>query len=335
MVTVVDVAERAGVSATTVSRVLLGRDIVKPQTRARVLEAVEALGYQPNPMAQGLRMGRGRSVALLVGDIEQSVYSALTKHMQAALESIELDLLLFNLAHREDRMRGLLERAASMRLRGICIATSDVIPIRALRPLLRQLSEHGIAVVAINQRLERYGIPSVSHDDAHGAAKAVRYLIERGRTPIAYLGRISGSAVGQARYQGYRQALAEAGLADDPRLVWETQFRYRYEAGYEKMVAAIDQRIPVGAVFGASDELALGAMAAALDRGRRVPEDVALVGFGGIGWGAHVRPSLTTITGDWAAVAEGVRGIFTALANGAKPARRSIVDTKLIERDSG
>jgi len=116
--------------------------------------------------------------------------------------------------------------------------------------------------------------------------------------------------------------------------VWETQVRYRYEAGYAEMARAIDEGIAVRAVFGASDELALGAMAAALDRGRRVPEDVALVGFGGIGWGAHVRPSLTTVTGDWAAVAEGVRGIFAAIAQGTKPALRSIIDTRLIERDS-
>lgn len=332
MATVFDVAQRAGVSATTVSRVLLGRNIVTPEKRARVLEAAAALGYQPNPLAQGLRLGRGRSVALLVGDIEQSVYSALTKHVQAALESIGLELLLFNLGHREDRLRGLLERAAALRLRGICIASSDIIPVRELKPLMRDLADKNIPVIAINQRLD--GIPSVAHDDEAGTARAVRHLIRSGRAPVAYLGRIEKSALGRERFRGYRAALAEAGIAEDPALVWETAQRYRYEAGYEEMSRALDRGIRVRSVFGASDELALGAMAAALDRGLRVPDDIAFVGFGAIGWGAHVRPALTTIAGDWVEMGRRVSAIFTALDEGRLAPRRSVIETRFIERQS-
>lgn len=334
MATVFDVAHRAGVSPTTVSRVLLGRNIVTAETRARVLEAVEALGYQPNPMAQGLRMGRGRSVALLVGDIEQSVYSALTKHVQGALESIGLELLLFNLGHREDRLRGLMERAATLRLRGICIASSDVISMREIKPLMRNLAESNIPIIAINQRLDRQGIPSVVHDDAVGAANAVRYLIERRGAPVAYLGRIKKSAAGRERYRGYQAALAAAGIAEDPLLIWESEQRYRYEAGYEEMSKALDRNLKVRSVFAASDELALGAMAAALDRKRRVPEDIAIVGFGGISWGAHVRPSLTTVGVDPRSIGEHVREIFSRLEEGKPVPLRSVVGTTLIARDS-
>mgnify|MGYP003346646781 CR=1 FL=1 len=334
MATVFDVAQRAGVSATTVSRVLLGRNIVTPEKRARVLEAAAALGYQPNPMAQGLRTGRGHSVALLVGDIEQNIYSALTKHVQAAFESIGLELLLFNLGHREDRLRGLLERAAALRLRGICIASSDVIPVRELKPLMRDLAEKHIPVLALNQRLDGLGVPSVAHDDQEGTARAVRQLIRSGRAPVAYLGRIKHSATGRERFRGYQTALAEAGIAESPDLVWESGQRYRYEAGYEEMSRALDRGIKVRGVFGASDELALGAMAAALDRGLRVPGDIAFVGFGGIGWGAHVRPSLTTIAGDWAAFGRRVSDIFLALDEGRPVPRRTVIETTLVERQS-
>lgn len=334
MATVFDVAQRAGVSATTVSRVLLGRNIVTPEKRARVLEAAAALGYQPNPMAQGLRMGRGHSVALLVGDIEQNIYSALTKHVQTALEAIGLELLLFDLGHRADRLRSLLERAAALRLRGICIATSDVVPARELKPLLRGLAEKNIPVLALNQRLDGAGIPSVTHDDEVGTARAVTHLIRSGRAPVAYLGRIKHSATGQVRFRGYQMALAEAGIAADPALVWESERRYRYEAGYEEMSQALDRGIKVRAVFGASDELALGAMAAALDRGLRVPDDIAFVGFGGISWGAHVRPALTTIAGDWAEFGKRVSEIFLALDEGRPAPRRSVIETRLIERQS-
>ena len=334
MATELDDAQRAGVSATTVSRVLLGRNIVTPEKRARVLEAVEALGYQPNPMAQGLRMGRGHSVALLVGDIEQNIYSALTKHVQTALEATGLELLLFNLGHREDRLRSLLERAAALRLRGICIASSDIIPVRELKPLLRDLADKNIPVLALNQRLEGAGVPSVIHDDAAGVREAVGRLIAGGRTPVAYLGRIQHSATGRERFRGYQAALAEAGVTEDKALIWESGQRYRYEAGYEEMSRALDRGIKVRSVFGASDELALGAMAAALDRGLRVPGDIAFVGFGGISWGAHVRPSLTTIAGDWAEMGKRVSNIFLALDEGKPVPKRSVIGTRLIERQS-
>jgi len=334
MVTVVDVAQRAGVSPTTVSRVLLSPDIVSPGTRSRVLEAVEALGYQPNPMAQGLRMGRGRSVALLVGDIEQSVYSALTKHIQAALETIGLELLLFNLGHRQDRLRGLLERAAALRLRGICIASSDVIPIRELKPTIQGLVAGGIPVISIGQRLERAGIPSVAHDDTAGVSRAVDYLLESKRGPVAYLGRIKTSAAGRARFQGYRQALQRAGIAVDESLVWESQNRYRYEAGYAEMSEALERGVRVRSVMAASDELALGAMAAALDRDLRVPDDIAIIGFGGVSWGAHVRPALSTIAGNPEALGEHVRGLFQAIEDGRDIPLRSSVELKLVLRQS-
>jgi DNA-binding LacI/PurR family transcriptional regulator len=334
VVTVVDVAQRAGVSPTTVSRVLLSRDIVSPETRARVLEAVEALGYQPNPMAQGLRMGRGRSVALLVGDIEQSVYAALTKHVQAALEAIGLELLLFNLGHRQDRLRGLLGRAAALRLRGICIASSDVIPIRELGPTIQGLVDGGIPVISIGQRLDRAGIPSVTHDDTAGVSRAVSYLVETGRAPIAYLGRIKSSAAGRARFQGYRQALRRAGIAFDERLVWESENKYRYEAGYAEMTAAMARGVSVRGVLAASDELALGAMAAALDGGLRVPEDIAFIGFGGVSWGAHTRPALTTIAGNPEALGEHVRAIFQAVEDDREIPLLSSIELKLIRRQS-
>ena len=334
VVTVFDVAEHAGVSAATVSRVLLNRALVAAETRARVLKSVEKLGYRPNPLAQGLRMGRGHVVALLVGDIEQSVYASLTKHMQAAMESIGLELMLFNLGHSQDRLRALLQRASALRLRGIAIASSDVIGVGELMPTIRNLAKDGIPVISIWQRLDRHGIPSVVHDDAAAAAKAVLYLLEKAHKPVAYLGRIRGSAAGRERYRGYKQALNQVGLALRPELVWEPENRYRYDAGYEAMCGALDQGRRPGAVFAASDELALGAMAAALDRGLRVPQDIAFVGFGGAPWSAHARPGLTTVGGDPRAISDGVRAVFQALGDGGAAVMRTVVERALIHRES-
>ncbi|MCK6450928.1 MAG: LacI family transcriptional regulator [Alphaproteobacteria bacterium] len=330
--TVVDVARRAGVSAATVSRVLAGRNVVAAATRERVLEAVRALQFQPNAFAQGLRSGRGQAVALLVSDIEQTVYSALTKHVQAALEEIGLDLLLFNLGHRQDRLRGLLERATALRLRGIVIASNDVIPMRELKPLVSALQRQGVSILSIGQRLDRYGIPSVVHEETAAAARAAQYLLDTGRAPIAYLSRIRNSATGQERYRGYLAALKGAGIDVDPALVWDCS--YRYAAGYEAMSRALDRRLAFRSLLAASDELALGAMAAALDRGLKVPDDVAIIGFGGIAWGEHVRPALTTLGADPKAIGEHVRDMFRNLLDGGDVPRQTVVKRPLLLRQS-
>lgn len=330
--TVIDVARRAGVSAATVSRVLAGRNVVAAETRARVLEAVRALSFQPNAFAQGLRSGRGQAVALLVSDIEQTVYSALTKHVQAALEELGLDLLLFNLGHREDRLRGLLERATALRLRGIVIASNDVIPMRELKPLIAGLQGQGVSIVSIGQRLDRFGIPSVVHEETAAAARAAQYLLDSGRTPVAYLSRIKNSATGQERYRGYVAALKGAGVEVDPDLVWDCS--YRYAAGYEAMSRALDRKLVLRALLAASDELALGAMAAALDRGLSVPQDLAIVGFGGIAWGEHVRPALTTLGADPKAISEHVRDVFRGLIEGRAVPLQTVVKRPLLLRQS-
>ena len=126
MVSVVAVATHAKVSPATVSRVLAGRVPVAAETRARVLKAIEQLGYRPNEVARSLRVGRGRSVALVTGDIEQGIYATLAKHVQGELEALGLDLVLFNLGHRQDRLRHFLERAPSLGLRGILLSSPHV-----------------------------------------------------------------------------------------------------------------------------------------------------------------------------------------------------------------
>ncbi|MDB5414020.1 MAG: LacI family transcriptional regulator [Rubritepida sp.] len=329
MATVRDVALLAGVSPATVSRVLNGRTVVSPEARTRVLAAVKELDFQPNTMAQGLRLGRGTSVALLVGDIEQGVYSALTRHIQEALAELGLDLLLYNLAHSEERLLRILERAPSLRLRGVIIATADVIPIAALQAVA--LGRSGIVVLSVGQRLHRHGITSIVHGERAAVAQSVGYLIEQGRTPIAYVGRIAESVTGSDRFGGYKAALARAGLAVDRNLVWDVA--YRYNAGYEALSRALDAGIVIGGVQAGSDELALGAVAAIRDRNLRVPEDIAVIGLGDIELGAHARPALTTLSAHPKLIAEKVRQIIGAGESRKVPAL-SVIPRKLILRQS-
>jgi DNA-binding LacI/PurR family transcriptional regulator len=332
MVSVVAVASHAGVSPATVSRVLSGRVVVSAETRARVLEAVKELGYRPNEMARSLRAGRGRAVALVTGDIEQGVYAALAKHMQIELEAIGLDLLLFNLGHREDRLRHLFEKALSLGLRGILLSSPHVMDMPELTPLIRAAAEGGVEVLSVSQDLSRHGLVSVIHDDAGGARAAVDHLIAQGRGPIAFLGRVATSAIGRARFDGYRDALLAKGWPIDPALVWDISEGYRADAGYQATSTALVKGLRFGAVLAASDELALGSMAAAVDRGHAVPQDIAFVGFGGLSWGVFSRPSITTVGLDVDALARRVRDILKA-ESPAEPGC-TIIPTRLVLRQS-
>ena len=182
MVSVVAVASHAGVSPATVSRVLAGRVPVAAETRARVLEAIEQLGYRPNEVARSLRAGRGRAVALVTGDIEQGINAALAKHVQSELEALGLDLLLFNMGHREERLRHFLERAPSLGLRGVLLTSPHVMDMPTLMPVIDAATGSGLVILSIGQDFSPVGIASIVHDNAGGAAAAVAHLVAQGRT---------------------------------------------------------------------------------------------------------------------------------------------------------
>jgi len=326
--TVIDVAREAGVSLATVSRVLNGSAPVSPVLREKVSAAVRALEFRPNLMAQGLRRGHSNTVALLVGDIAQRHFAELTMHVQAALEEIGASLMLFNLGHSAARLLDFLERAPSMKLRGVAIALSDTVPA-AVEPLVAEIRRGDIAVVAIGQNLTRYGIPSIVHEERAAAQRSTAYLLGKGHRRIAYVGRIKGSAVGSERFRGYRAALRAAGVFDDA-LVFDLAFRYA--AGRDAIVRARENGIAFTAVQGGSDEIAMGALAALRDLGLRVPDDVAVVGFGDVDMGAYLRPALTTLSSHPEEAARHLRDLVVSDANGA--AGLILLPRTLVERSS-
>ncbi|MGH7069482.1 MAG: LacI family DNA-binding transcriptional regulator [Acetobacteraceae bacterium] len=330
--TVLDVARRAGVSTATVSRVLGHSPRASETSRARVLAAIQELGFRPNSAARALRLGRSNTVALLVGDIEQNVYAGLTKHFEAMLGQIGLDLLLYDLGHSEARLEGIVERALALRLRGVAIASSDRLPVPLLTRLAHGLRERGVAVLSVRQRLIAYGIPSIVQDDRAATRVAVRHLLAAGRRAIAYVGRIAGSTLGTERYRGYRDALAEIGLPYRPELVVDASYRYR--AGYEALVRMLRAGTRPDAVQAGSDEIALGALAAIFDQGLAVPDDIAVIGFGNVDWSAHVRPALTTISEDAEQLARKAQDFFSLSAEGGPPSPLVVIRRRLVLRRS-
>ncbi|MDX3849202.1 LacI family DNA-binding transcriptional regulator [Streptomyces sp. AK02-01A] len=290
--TLEEVAARAGVGRGTVSRVINGSPRVSARARAAVEAAVAELGYVPNPAARALAANRADAVALVVPEPEarffaEPYFSDIVHGIGETLADSGMQLLLTFAGN--DRERGRLARyLASHRTDGVLIVAAH-----AGDPLPELLGGLGIPTVISGRRSADEPLPSVDSDNAEGARGAVAHLHSRGRRTVATITgglEVYGAA---CRLDGYRRARAEAGLAPDERLTAVADFTE--EGGRRAMRDLLARRPGLDAVFAASDVMAAGARQALRAAGRRVPDDVALVGFDDSAIARHMDPPLTSV----------------------------------------
>jgi DNA-binding LacI/PurR family transcriptional regulator len=292
-----DVAEHAGVSIQTVSNVINGNGRLSADTRRQVLASVEALGYQPNIVARSLRGGRVGIIALAIPDLVNPYYAEIGDAIVAEAAAHSYTVLLDNT--RFERTSESLV-AGGLRLHAIdgVILEPHSLELADLDP--RRLS---IPIVLLGENLLDAPHDRVAIDNIAAARMATRHLLNLGRRRIAVIGvdpRKSAGA-GVLRLQGFVEAMNEAGQEPDPRLLVQGGNWHRGD-GAHAMRALLTLDHPPDAVFCFNDLLALGAMWAAQAAGRRIPEDLAVVGFDDIEDSRFATPSLTAIAADKAAI---------------------------------
>ncbi|WP_425835038.1 LacI family DNA-binding transcriptional regulator [Streptomyces fractus] len=267
--TIISIAERAGVSIASVSRVLNGIG-ARPATVEKVERAAAELGYVPNAVARSLKDGRTRQLTFAMPDIGNPVYVAMVRAIQSVAKAAGYRLLLHSTdAVAEDELAV---------LRSLGDRTSDgliLCPIRITDAHVDALRTASGPVVVIGSLPNGVPVDSVRADSVEGVALAVRHLYETGRRRIAFVNGPADTVPGRKRGEGFRKALADCGLVYDPQLVVHTDFDI--ESGAAATEALLDLR--PDAVFGANDQLALGAARALHARGLRIPEDVAVAGM--------------------------------------------------------
>ncbi|TIC81740.1 LacI family DNA-binding transcriptional regulator [Nocardioides sp. GY 10127] len=276
MTSIDDVARECGVSTATVSRALRGLPRVSEDTRARVLEAAVKLGYVPSPHAVGLASGgRTRTVAVVVPFVTRWYFSTILLGAEQELRRHDHDLALYNLGG-DPQAR---ERVLGSELLTKRVDALIIVGIEPTATEQRRLARPGRTVVTVGLRVPHW--PSVSIDDEDVAVQATRHLLELGHTRIAYVGGLKDEGLDfttpRLRLRGYRRALSEAGLAHDPRL--EVDGGFTSEGGIHAWdeLAALDE--PPTAVFAASDEMAIGVLHRARERGLSVPGDLSVIGI--------------------------------------------------------
>ncbi len=318
-----DVARLAGVSAQTVSRVSTGADPVRESTRARVLAAMDQLGYSPNRAARALRNGSFGTIGLLAYRFERTGEALTTEAVVQAAEAEDYAVTLLSV-HQPvpDQWEHAAHRLSHQAIDALVI-------IRAEQATPESLSlPAGMAVAVSDSRLVGH-YPSVVADQVQGSLDATRHLLELGHRTVHHIAGPDDSEPAYVRSATWQRCLAEAGIR--PPQLWRGD--WTAESGYVAGLQ-IAQDPSITAVYCANDEMAFGLMRALYEHGRRVPDDVSVVGFDGIALSEFSSPPLTTVKQDFHRVGrELVQLVLDQLRSRDRhPQVRVVVPTELIVR---
>jgi LacI family transcriptional regulator len=291
-----DVAKLAGTSPAVVSYVLNGGPRgVSPETRARVLAAIEQLGYRPNGVARSLRMNRTMTLGLVVPDTSNPFFAQLGRAIEEVAFARHYTLLMGNAAEDDDRQTAYVRTFLARQVDGLFLA-----PAHGPTSCLPELQRSGVPWVTLDRQSPGSGAPAVLADNRGGARVATEHLLAHGRQRIACIAGPEDVGPANDRVAGWRDALAEAGFRPSEMSVWHGAFGRR--SGYLGARELLASR-RFDAVFVASDQQALGVLRALLELGLRCPEDVAIASFDGIAAAAYSTPALTTMAQPFAGLA--------------------------------
>ncbi|UQX89998.1 LacI family transcriptional regulator [Jatrophihabitans telluris] len=331
--TLEEVAARAGVSRATASRVLRGATNVSERARTAVREAAESINYVPNLAARSLVTGRSDSIAFLVAETQDRLFSdpffmGLLRGAQTVVAEAGLQLV-FTVATTEHDFARFVQYASGGHVDGVLL-----------------LSLHGDTSLPVE--LEARGVPTllagrpqvaadelyyVDSDNRAGAQLATRRLLDSGHRRLATIHGPLDMSVGQDRLAGFEQAMAEAGRS------WGEDLRapggFTAAGGYEAMTTLLERHPDVDAVFAASDLMALGAMRAIEYSGRRVGSDVAVIGFDDIADAALAHPPLTTVRQPVGRLGSTMSELLLKRIAGVAVEAATVLDVELVARSSG
>ena len=326
MPTIQEVAEKAGVSPTTVSHVVNHSRVVADETRLRVEAAMEALHYRPNALARSLRRGQTHTLGLILPDSANPFFAEIGHSIEAAAFAQGYSVILCNTEGDLDKEELYVDVLTKKQVDGMIFVAAG-----EQTDSLRTLLHHKLPVVVVDRDLSNIDIDAVLTDNRQGGYLATKHLIDLGHTRIGCIAGPSHLTPSAQRVIGYRDALIDAGLPVDDDLI--TRGDFHPESGYHAARSLLDRLAAPTAIFACNDLMALGALRAAAEFDRVVPRDLAVVGFDDIELASFTSPPLTTIAqpkSDLGRLA--VEWLIEHIADKTRPARRELLPTRLIVR---
>ncbi|WP_162903626.1 LacI family DNA-binding transcriptional regulator [Leucobacter sp. wl10] len=325
-----EVAKAAGVSIATVSRVINRPEVVSAATRERVLAAMEHLQFSVNPAASALRRGHGNMITVLAASLSQPWYTKLMRALELEIDARGFTMMQVDLQHDPAVLQRMLQTNGRQLSTGLVLATGDLLTDRATFDAIRSVHETHPLVV-IGQHIEDATWPTVRFTDEEWAYRATKEMLESSET-VAFLGRLGGSYLASERLAGYRRAMQEVGVSDEG-LVWRIGDR-GYQTGLVEVLARIEAGELPEAIFAINDELALGASRALLTAGYRIPEDVAVMGFGNTEFLDYVTPTLSSVDGSAADAARVAIEALWAQLDGEAYDPLTVLERRIVHRES-
>lgn len=286
--TIREVAERAGVAPTTVSRVLNNSGYVSQETRRRVEAAVVELGYLPNMLSRGLRLKRTNVIALIVSDITNPFWTTVTRGVEDAAQAEGITVILCNTDEKPAKLEAYVKVLMQQQVDGILMAPAD-----DSASAIQAVQAKQIPLVVVDRVPDDVCVDVVRGDSEGGAFQLTEYLLSLGHRRIAILSGPATASTSKQRIAGYQQAIAARGLAADPTLIFSGE--YNPQHGYETATHLMASAAPPSAIFAGNSMIAVGVLSALTEMGVRVPEDLSVAGFDDLVPGVHMEPFLTIV----------------------------------------
>lgn len=327
--TMKDIASRAHVSVTTVSKVLNGHQDISEKTREHVLKVVEEAGYVPNLMAVNLRCNKGNMVGLVLSDVSKPYFAKVIYGYESTLLAAGYQTLLFNSFEQAERQLQILRQIASMYLAGVIID-----PAQHSQDSKRILESMGIPYVFSNRFFESDRDYYVAADNEKASYLATNHLIARKPGhPVLCINGPDEISPTTLRYAGYCKALEDAGIAFHPEWVFNDQ--YGLSDAYATGRKIAETFTPPFSVFCSTDQIAVGVLRALHDAGLRVPEDAGVIGIDDIDMAPYLTPALSTVALPKEQIGEISANLLIDLMKG-KPVQtpRCLLDPALVIRET-
>ena len=327
--TIKDVAKYANVSIATVSRIVNGLPGYTEDTKKKVQEAIEALGYQPNAIARGLINKRTQTIGVLFPEVSGMLSSEVLEGVENAAHDGGFSVIVCNTTSSGKRTVKYLRLLQEKRVDGIIFASENV-----KEEYNKIFQEMQVPVVFVSTA-SQFDLPFVRVDDYEGAFCATEYLIQKGHEQIGMIGgSFDDPIAGVPRMKGFQDALEKYGLDfTDQHMI--SNEGYRFQNGKESLPLLIDNLPRMTAVFAASDEMAIGAMAAAHQLGIRVPEELSIIGYDNLKIAEMCYPALTTVSQPLKEMGQSAGEILVKLIKGKeKEAESRYMPFTIVERQS-
>lgn len=327
-VTIKDIAKEAGVSVTTVSRVLNDKPDVNIETKKKIKKIIDKMGYNPNGVARGLVLNKTNTIGLIVPDISNPFFPEVARGVEHTAKRQGYSVILCDTDNNRDEERQAINLLRNKRVDGIVIflSLSD-------KELLKELEQGVLPVVQIADNISSYKISSVSIDNIKSAVTATEHLIQLGHKKIGHITGDLKTSSAKNRLLGFKRAILSADLRYNEK--WVLEGDYSRESGFKQMLKILSLDDKPTSIFTSNDLMALGAYEAILDNGLNIPEDISVIGHDNINISKLIRPGLTTIhqpkysTGELAA-----QILINEIKGKTNKKEAKILDTRLVIRNS-